>query len=244
MTNLATLLMEAAARFPRRPAVRLRETVLTYADLDELSAHVAGGLSAHGVHLGDRVGTMVPYAPAFPVLYFGALRIGAIVLPMYPRTPSAAAKPRGGARARGARLVFTSHDTAEAADVEMNDTTVVPVGPGFLAQLGFWPQAHDVVDRADDDPAILVPAGGPADGCDGLALSHGALREHAAVAARRTMEQTSGPGAAEFPCTGQSHGLNAVILAGTCLAVDEAGTTTRASHGLPGCPTAATALTE
>ncbi|MZE45174.1 AMP-binding protein [Streptomyces sp. SID5477] len=73
MTNLATLLVEAAVRFPRRSAFRLRETVLTYAELDELSAHVAGGLSAHGVRVGDRVGTMVPYASAFPLLYFGAL---------------------------------------------------------------------------------------------------------------------------------------------------------------------------
>ncbi|MFH8533842.1 AMP-binding protein [Streptomyces tendae] len=242
MTNLATLLVEAAVRFPRRPAVRLRETVLTYAELDELSAHVAGGLSAHGVRAGDRVGTMVPYAPAFPVLYFGALRVGAIVLPMYPRTPSAAARPRGAAR--GARLVFTSHDAEGADDGEMSDTTVVPVGPGFLAQIEFWPQAHDVVDRADDDAAILVPAGGPAAGSAGLALSHGALREHAAVAARRAMEQTSGPGASEVPCTGQSHGLNAVILAGACLAVGEAGATRAASCDPPGYAAAATVLRE
>ncbi|MFC8223275.1 AMP-binding protein [Streptomyces sp. NPDC057362] len=242
MTNLATLLVEAAVRFPRRSAFRLRETVLTYAELDELSAHVAGGLSAHGVRVGDRVGTMVPYASAFPLLHFGALRIGAVVLPLYPPTPSAAARPRGAAR--GARLVFTSHDAAEAADVEMSDTTVVPVGPGFLAQLGFWPQAHDVVDRADDDAAVLVPAGGPGDGWGGMALSHGTLREHATVAARRTKEPTSGPGASESPCTGQSHGLNAVILAGASLAVGEAVTTGAVSHDLPGYAAAATALTE
>jgi len=231
VTNLAALLLEAAVRFPLRSAVRLRETILSYAELNELSARVAGGLSAHGVRAGDRVGMMVPYAPAFPVLYFGALRVGAIVLPMHPRTESAAARPRGDAR--GARLVFTSHDTTQVDGVETGDTTAVPVGPDFLTQMGLWPQAQDVVSRADEDLAVMVPAEGPANSPHSLALSHGTLREHAVVAARRALEQTFTPGTSEFPGSGQSHGLNAVMLAGACLAFDHA-STAPVSRALPG----------
>ena len=37
---------------------------------------------AHGIEVGDRVAIMLPNVPYFPACYFGALRAGAVVVPM------------------------------------------------------------------------------------------------------------------------------------------------------------------
>ena len=58
--------------------------MLTYAFLDAGVARAAGFLRAQGVGPGDRVGLQLPNVPYFPVLYFGALRLGAVVVPMNP----------------------------------------------------------------------------------------------------------------------------------------------------------------
>ena len=44
----------------------------------------AGLLRAQGVEPGDRVGMQLPNVPYFPIVYFGALRLGAVVVPMNP----------------------------------------------------------------------------------------------------------------------------------------------------------------
>src|SRR5256886_4306598 len=82
--NLADNLLRSAERFPERPAVRLDETILTYADLDERSAQAAALIQASGVRPGDRVALMLPNVPEFAVLYYGVLRAGAVVVPMNP----------------------------------------------------------------------------------------------------------------------------------------------------------------
>jgi acyl-CoA synthetase (AMP-forming)/AMP-acid ligase II len=64
-------------------ALRLDELALTYSEFDERSARVAGLLAARGVAPGDRVG-LLPNIPEFPVLYYGVLRVGAVVVPMNP----------------------------------------------------------------------------------------------------------------------------------------------------------------
>ncbi len=56
MTNLANNLVEAARMYPDRPAIRLDELVISYAQLDDLSARAAGWLRERGVQPGDRVG--------------------------------------------------------------------------------------------------------------------------------------------------------------------------------------------
>ena len=70
--------------YPDRPAVRLDSTVLTYAQLDDLSARAAGWLRERGLRPGDPVGIMLPNVPHFPVFYYGVLRAGGTVVPMNP----------------------------------------------------------------------------------------------------------------------------------------------------------------
>ena len=75
--NLAHNLVRTAAISPDRPAVRLDDTVLTYAELDERSSRVANLLTMRGVKPGDRVALMLPNIPEFAVQYYGILRAGA-----------------------------------------------------------------------------------------------------------------------------------------------------------------------
>jgi long-chain acyl-CoA synthetase len=82
MPNLAQLLTNSAAAHPGRVAIQLDDVELTYAELDAASARVAGLLRAKGVKPGDRVAVMLPNTPHFPVCYYGALRAGAVIVPM------------------------------------------------------------------------------------------------------------------------------------------------------------------
>src|SRR3954454_22018106 len=84
MTNFAHELSAAVEQAGDRPAVKLDDVVLTYAALDAAVARAAGLLRAKGVQAGDRVGMQLPNVPYFPIVYHGALRLGAIVVPMNP----------------------------------------------------------------------------------------------------------------------------------------------------------------
>ena len=80
--NLASVLTESAGRNGDAVAIKLDDAELTYKALDGASAHVAGLLRSKGVEPGDRVGIMLPNVPYFPVVYYGVLRLGAVVVPM------------------------------------------------------------------------------------------------------------------------------------------------------------------
>ena len=73
MASLTSVLRQAAADHADRPAVRMDAEVLTYADLWDAAARVAGLLATLGVEPGDRVGIMLPNVPAFPIAYYGTL---------------------------------------------------------------------------------------------------------------------------------------------------------------------------
>src|SRR3954451_2117603 len=82
MSSLAQQLTDTAARFGDRPALKLDDAALDYAAFDESASRVAGLLRERGVGPGDRVGLMLPNVPYFPVVYYGILRAGGVVVPM------------------------------------------------------------------------------------------------------------------------------------------------------------------
>ncbi|MEU6634646.1 AMP-binding protein [Streptomyces rochei] len=236
MSNFATVLVETAGRHPQRLAVQGEDRTLTCAELDELSARAAGGLLAHGVRPGDRVGLRLPYSAAFAVLCFGALRAGAIAMPLCPgpRTRLLGVRPRHDAH--GARTVFASADTT-AQEIRPSDTALVQVGDDFLDQVMFWPLHTDVVHRADHAPAVAFRFDdGP--GTGDRTLSHRALRETALateLSIGETDTEAHHASASAVFLGGRHHGMEAVILVGACLRVTEerARTVSRGGHGEP-----------
>ncbi len=113
VTNLAQALSETAAEHGDRPAVRLDDMVLTYDELLEGSRRVTALLADREVGPGDRVGLVLPNVPPFPVLFYGAVAAGAVVVPM---NPLLKAREVGYHLAdSGAGLVFTAPMSAEQA---------------------------------------------------------------------------------------------------------------------------------
>ena len=84
MTNLAKNLTDTTRSHAERVAVRVDNTAMTYRALDEASARVAGLLRERGLTQGDRIGIMMPNVAEVPVVYYGVLRAGGVVVPMNP----------------------------------------------------------------------------------------------------------------------------------------------------------------
>ncbi|HEX7351723.1 long-chain fatty acid--CoA ligase [Brachybacterium sp.] len=82
MYNLAVVLEDSARTVPDRPALVLGETILTYAQVDAAANRVAHLLVSLGVEPGDRVALSCPNLPQFPIVYFGILKAGAVVVPL------------------------------------------------------------------------------------------------------------------------------------------------------------------
>ena len=81
--SLACLLAESALRRPTKTAVIHDATSLSYAELWEQARRYAAVLRERGVGPGDRVGLLMPNLPQFPMTYYGALALGAVVVPIH-----------------------------------------------------------------------------------------------------------------------------------------------------------------
>src|SRR5215210_8331244 len=109
--NLASNLIETAERNGDRIAVKLDDFELTYELLNEGSARVAGLLRSKGVEPGDRVGIMLPNVPHFPIVYYGVLRLGGVIVPMNPLLKGREVEFY--MRDPEAKVMFAWHDFAE-----------------------------------------------------------------------------------------------------------------------------------
>jgi long-chain acyl-CoA synthetase len=81
---LFKFLEDVADRFPNRVATIFQGATLTYRQLDGLANRFANTLLALGVRKGDRVALLLPNCPQFLISYYGALKIGAIVVATNP----------------------------------------------------------------------------------------------------------------------------------------------------------------
>ncbi|MDL2078201.1 long-chain fatty acid--CoA ligase [Streptomyces sp. GXMU-J15] len=82
MLNLVTMLEDSARAVPDRTAVVLGDQRLTYAELDAAAGQVADLLRSLHIEPGDRVALSCPNLPWFPVVYYGILKAGAVVVPL------------------------------------------------------------------------------------------------------------------------------------------------------------------
>jgi long-chain acyl-CoA synthetase len=221
MTNLALDLREAAQMYPGRPAVRLDETVLSFARLDDLGARVAGWLRGRGLRPGDPVGLMTPNVPQFPVLYYGILRAGGAVVPMNPLLKAREVAHYLGDS--GAGLVFAWESAADeaAAGAATAGAEAVSVGARTLEEMAGWPASPEVSRRADDDTAVILYTSGTTGTPKGAELTHANMRRNASVTTTSLLGL--GPDDVVMGCLplfhsfGQTCGLNAAVQSGACL---------------------------
>jgi len=215
MPNLADLLTRAAEQHGDRIALKLDEQELNYAFLDEGASRIAGLLRARGIEPGDRVGIMLPNVPYFPVVYYGILRAGGVVVPM--NVLLKAREVDFYVSDSGAKTLFVWHGFAAEAPAD-----AISVTPGEFEQLVIGADsAPENVERAGDDTAVILYTSGTTGTPKGAELTHDNLRTNCEVTATTLVELTPEDvilGALPlFHSFGQTCGLNAAVANGACL---------------------------
>jgi long-chain acyl-CoA synthetase len=180
--SLAEILTSSAAQHPDNVAVKLDDVEVSYGMLDDATARVATLLRSKGVEVGDRVGVMLPNVPHFPIVFFGAQRAGAVVVPM-----NVLLKEREVGfylEDSGAKVLFAWSGFAEAAEegAAAAGAECVLVDPEtFLAMLGKAEPVDDVVERAGDDTAVILYTSGTTGTPKGAELTHDGLTKNVEV---------------------------------------------------------------
>ncbi|MEA2179141.1 MAG: long-chain acyl-CoA synthetase, partial [Solirubrobacteraceae bacterium] len=212
----------SARRRPDHVAVKLDDAEVTYGLMDEGSARVAGILREHGIGPGDRVGVMLPNVPYFPLVYFGIVRAGAVVVPM-----NVLLKGREVGyylEDSGAKLLFAWHGFAEAAATgaeKAGGVEIVSVAPGEFEQLlGATEPVRELADVDGGDTAVILYTSGTTGQPKGAELTHDNLKRNAELAVRGheiADDDVLFGGLPLFHTFGQTCCMNAATFAGATL---------------------------
>ncbi|HVY73661.1 MAG TPA: AMP-binding protein, partial [Puia sp.] len=82
MLNLCALLEDSARRYADRPAFTSENKTLSFGQVNDAANQVAALLTTLDVSPGDKVCICIPNIPEFPIIYYGILKAGAIVVPL------------------------------------------------------------------------------------------------------------------------------------------------------------------
>jgi long-chain acyl-CoA synthetase len=196
--NLAQILASATREHGAQLALHHADGSVSFRELERRTGVAAARLRALGVAPGDRIGLKLPNGPAFASAWFGALRIGAIVVPLNILLAPREIDER--MRLAGARLVV---------DAPLDD--------------GLEPETA-IADRDAEDPAVILFTSGTSGRAKGAVLTHGGIGFAGSAAARALSLRSDDVvlGAAPFShVLGQSTGLVATLSAGASVAVVE-----------------------
>jgi long-chain acyl-CoA synthetase len=222
VTNLARNLTDTTRTHAGRVAVRVDNAAMTYRALDEASARVAGLLHERGLEPGDRVGIMMPNVAEVPVVYYGVLRAGGVVVPMNPLLKAREVAYYLGDSGTG--LIFAWHafaDQARPGAEQAGAESIVVDGVSFPDLLASAIPDDHVADRDDEDPAVILYTSGTTGHPKGAELTHGNLLSNTEVA--RADIVRAGPddvifgGLPLFHVFGQTVALNVAVASGACL---------------------------
>src|SRR3954470_9688763 len=194
MLNLSVLLEDSARHYPERTAVVLGDTRLTYAQVDAAARQVAGLLVERGIRPGDKVALSCPNLPYFPVVYYGILKAGAVVVPLNvllkgreiayhladaeakayfcfqgtAELPMGAEGHAGFGQTAGCEHFFlVTADPAAASPIEGAET----LGQALSGQSPVF----ETVLAAETDPAVILYTSGTTGQAKGAELSHSNL---------------------------------------------------------------------
>ena len=222
MTNLAKNLTDTTGVHAGRVAVRVDNAAMTYRALEEASARVAGLLHERGLRPGDRVGIMMPNVAEVPVVYYGILRAGGVVVPMNPLLKGREVAYYLGDS--GAGLVFAWHAFASEARPGAEQATadlIVVDEVAFPDLLASAAPVAEVTDRSSSDTAVILYTSGTTGQPKGAELTHGNLISNTEVArtdiVRASADDVIFGGLPLFHVFGQTVALNVAVASGACL---------------------------
>ncbi|CRK52754.1 Long-chain-fatty-acid--CoA ligase [Rhodococcus sp. RD6.2] len=142
MLNLCLLLEDSARRHPDRDALVLGDARMTYAELDARSNRVANLLGARGVGPGDRVAMSLPNVPEFPVVYYGILKAGAVVVPL-------------NTMLKGREIAYHLQDSGASAYFCAEGTADLPIGEYARAGVASASTCRDLFVVSGDSDIVV-----------------------------------------------------------------------------------------
>ncbi|MBI2669808.1 MAG: AMP-binding protein [Candidatus Yanofskybacteria bacterium] len=226
--NLFDVLERAVKHYPAKDALRFQEAsgnfyTLNYRQLFGYAERFSGGLARLGVKKGDRVAVFLPNMLEYPIVTYGALRIGAV-----PVLLSSALKSEGVGkyieRSRVKVLVTCEELWGEASFAlsACNLEKIVVIGDSPSKQcLNLWEMLnHDIVppkcELQPDDPAFILYTSGTTGEQKGAILSHGNVVSNIQAVRRYTGMRNYDRVMCFLPlfhCFGQNFVMNAIFNA-------------------------------
>jgi long-chain acyl-CoA synthetase len=185
MTNLDSLLQQAAAGHPDHVALRMDDLTMTYAQLREAVGRTSALLAARGVQPGDRVGIMLPNVPAFPIAFYGALAAGAVVVPMNPLLKSREiAYYLGDSGARVVLAWYAAAGEAAKGAADAGAEAIAVETPDMTGLLGDYEPSWPEHGRQGTDDAVILYTSGTTGRPKGAELTHAGLVRNAEISGR------------------------------------------------------------
>lgn len=167
--DLAELVPATARRTPGATAIVGPYRTLTYDELDKLSDRFAAAYREWGVSVGDRVGIWIEKSAAGIAAMQGAMRIGAVYVPLDPLAPSARIQEI--VADCDMRVVITSPGrTTSVAPPPGSLVSIDPAAPDLLVDVPA--ERVERIHRAPDDLAYILYTSGSTGTPKGVCISH------------------------------------------------------------------------
>ncbi len=159
----------------------------SYARIKEQVAHFRAGVAGTGLEPGDRLAIVCSNNGYFVLSYLMALGAGLVAVPLNPSSPPIELEAELAAvGAKGIVIGAGVREVIEGLDRSAIPTVEVFIGCGFTPEGGVSiedlevEETAPIVDRDDDDLAVLVFTSGTAGSPKAAMLSHGNLRTNLA----------------------------------------------------------------
>ena len=82
MLNLSSIFSVSALEYPEKTAVVFGKQKFTYKQIHAASNQIANSLIDAGIKKHDKIAVTCPNLPYFPIIYYGILKAGAVVVPL------------------------------------------------------------------------------------------------------------------------------------------------------------------
>jgi long-chain acyl-CoA synthetase len=231
MLNLAHYLDVTAKAKPDTTAVILDDMRMSYREVAAFARRVANVLRAKGIQRGDRVAMMIPNTPHFPIIYYGILHTGAVVVPvnvLYQEDEIRHYLSDSGARAffafkmfeEPARSAFLAVEGCEHFMVVStpDDLSTPEVGENLMPLVLAAEDTFDTVQTMPDDTAVFLYTSGTTGAPKGAELTHFNMFFNAYYTSKEIVHARDGDVALVtlplFHSFGQTCLMNASIIAG------------------------------